>query len=307
MRPPALAVACAALVILPWAVRNADAFGRFIPSDNRRGGERGWRLQPGVLRRTATATRGGGSRSRCRSTRHSSSPRGWMRRTSISPAPRRQAVRVGTSRICRRGNSLEPAPPVRDRGRVGGRLQRGRPWSSQSGSGTDIAEQIALALAAALALAGVVAIVRSRPGSASSGRPGGAPHSTWPPLPLAPAGPDTAHHCTHWRLAALPDSNRPLSVDPGGDRRGLGLGPARSSAESELADDRGRREGAARDRRRRCDARRLRRRRRRRGHHINRGRGPATGCRRAGERKLPGPGARGEALAWSHRSSYAEP
>ncbi len=39
----------------------------------------------------------------------------------------------------------------------------------QSGSGTDIAEQIGLALAAALALAGVVAIVRSRPGSASSG------------------------------------------------------------------------------------------------------------------------------------------
>ena len=166
---PALVIACAALVILPWAVRNADAFGRFIPLTTGAGVNAG-----GVYNQESYAD--GDSHAGWRFTQQVPEYKALFVTPGLDEADVDQALRRDVRRFAWEHPGYVGEATAWNLLRLfeiaGGSVVdlHGDPVvPPQSGSGTDVAEQIALALAAALALAGVVAIVRSRPGSASSG------------------------------------------------------------------------------------------------------------------------------------------
>ncbi len=166
---PALVVACAALVILPWVVRNADAFGRFIPLTTGAGVNAG-----GVYNQESYAD--GDSHGGWRFTQQVPEYKALFVTPGLDEADVDQALRRDVRRFAWEHPGYVAEATAWNLLRLfeiaGGSVvdQHGNPVvPPQSGSGTDVAEQIALALAAALALVGVVAILRSRPGSASSG------------------------------------------------------------------------------------------------------------------------------------------
>jgi 4-amino-4-deoxy-L-arabinose transferase-like glycosyltransferase len=163
--PPVLAVICAALVVLPWTLRNAAEFGRFIP----------------VTTSAGLTSAGIYNQSSLDKSRHGGTPGSWRFPQQIAedaglftnPSLDEGDVDA-TLRRRAREFALDHPGYVAEASAwnllrlfeiVGGSVVdvEGRPLNDRGiGSATRTVDRIGLALGAALAMVGVIAIVRSR-------------------------------------------------------------------------------------------------------------------------------------------------